>query len=87
MHARVRLVKYPCVYIGFGFFQFTVGKDAPPALKKSLMYKLSYHRFGQATKGFDFARKVQIGTSNIELKYFEEVYTTENWVVRIYKVR
>lgn len=51
------------------------------------MYKLSYHRFGQATKGLDFARKVHVDTAKIQLKYFEEAYTTENWVIRIYKVR
>ncbi|OEH80140.1 oligosaccharyl transferase [Cyclospora cayetanensis] len=67
--------------------QFTVGSEAPSSLKRSLMYKLSYHRFSQATKGFDFARKVQIDSTAIRLKHFEEVYTTENWVVRIYKVR
>lgn len=66
--------------------QFTVGQDAPNALKQSLMYKLSYYRFGQATKGLDFARRAQIDSTEIQLHHFEEVYTTENWVVRIYKV-
>ncbi|KAL8271929.1 hypothetical protein Esti_004053 [Eimeria stiedai] len=66
--------------------QFTVGVEAPTILKRSLMYQLSYHRFGQATKGFDFARKVQIDNKDIHLEHFEEVYTTENWVVRIYKL-
>ncbi|CDJ51085.1 oligosaccharyl transferase STT3, putative [Eimeria brunetti] len=67
--------------------QFTVGRDAPSALTKSLIYKLSYLHFGKATKGFDFARKTQVDVTGIQLKHFQEVYTSENWVVRIYKVR
>ncbi|KAL8430707.1 hypothetical protein Efla_007573 [Eimeria flavescens] len=67
--------------------QYTVGKEAPGGLQRSLLYKLSYHRFGQATKGFDFARKVDVAHTDFELQHFEEVYTTENWIVRIYKVR
>ncbi|CDJ65283.1 hypothetical protein ENH_00006790 [Eimeria necatrix] len=67
--------------------QFTVGEGAPNALLNSLLYKLSYQHFGKATKGFDFARKTQVNTGDIVLKHFEEVFTSENWVVRIYKVR
>lgn len=67
--------------------QFTVGRDAPDALTRSLLYKLSYQHFGKATKGFDFARKTKVNTTDIQLKHFQEVYTSENWVVRIYKVR
>lgn len=66
--------------------QFTVGEGAPNALLNSLLYKLSYQHFGKATKGFDFARKTQVNTGDIVLKHFEEVFTSENWVVRIYKV-
>ena len=66
--------------------QFTVGRDAPHALTNSLLYKLSYQHFAKATKGFDFARKTQVDATDIQLKHFQEVYTSENWVVRIYKV-
>ncbi|CBZ53382.1 Oligosaccharyl transferase-like protein, related [Neospora caninum Liverpool] len=66
---------------------YTVSKDAPKALVDSLMYKLSYHRFADVTGGFDFARNVEVGHKNITLHYFEEAYTTENWLVRIYKVK
>ena len=30
--------------------------------------------------------QVEIGNMDISLKYFEEVYTTEHWMVRIYRV-
>ncbi|CDJ33488.1 oligosaccharyl transferase STT3, putative [Eimeria mitis] len=67
--------------------QFTVGRDAPRALTRSLIYKLSYQHFGSATKGFDFARKTPVDATGIQLRHFQEVYTSENWIVRIYKVR
>ena len=56
------------------------------------MYKLSYYRFSEAAmlttgrKGFDRVRNVEIGVQDIKLRYFEEVFTTEHWMVRIYKV-
>ena len=37
--------------------------------------------------GFDRVRQTVIGDTNIKLKYFEEVFTTEHWMVRIYRVR
>ena len=63
------------------------------ALLDSLMYKLCYYRFADATqsafgrRGWDRVRNVDIGRQDISLKYFEEVFTTEHWMVRIYKVR
>ena len=57
------------------------------------MYKLCYYRFADATqsafgrRGWDRVRNVDIGRQDISLKYFEEVFTTEHWMVRIYKVR
>jgi dolichyl-diphosphooligosaccharide--protein glycosyltransferase len=35
--------------------------------------------------GFDRTRNVIIGNKNFELTYLEEAYTTEHWLVRIYK--
>lgn len=37
--------------------------------------------------GFDRTRNVEIGNKNIKLHYLEEAYTTEHWLVRIYKVK
>ncbi|KAK6588123.1 oligosaccharyl transferase STT3 [Cryptosporidium xiaoi] len=68
--------------------QYTVGKDASNAMINSLIYKLSYYRFSDLQKdGFDLVRNYHIGKTQFSLKYFEEAYTTDNWVVRIYKVK
>eukprot|EP00922_Rhytidocystis_sp_ex-Travisia-forbesii_P060237 GHVS01089261.1.p1 GENE.GHVS01089261.1~~GHVS01089261.1.p1 ORF type:complete len:770 (+),score=54.28 GHVS01089261.1:82-2391(+) len=66
---------------------YTVGKDASQNILESLMYKLCYYRFADATRGFDYARNYEIGQKDINLKYLDEAYTTENWIVRIYKVK
>jgi dolichyl-diphosphooligosaccharide--protein glycosyltransferase len=65
-----------------------VGKDAPPALLDSLLYTLSFHRFGQLhAGGFDRVRREEIGRKELPLEYFQEAYTSTNWLLRIYKVR
>ena len=55
-----------------------------------LMYKLSYYRFGDMSlggnPGTDRARGYEIGNKDIELTYLEEAYTSEHWIVRIYRV-
>ena len=62
------------------------------ALLDCLMYKLSYYRFAEAAmlttgrRGFDRVRNVEIGNMDIKLHYFTEVFTSEHWMVRIYKV-
>ena len=59
---------------------------------ESLMYKLVYYRFGEIAvrsgepKGYDTVRKAAIGNADFKLKHFEEAFTTERWLVRIYKV-
>lgn len=70
-----------------------MGKDAPGPLLDSLLYTLSYHRFGQLHAsgarlmgGFDRVRREEIGRKDVTLSYFQEVYTTTNWLVRVYKV-
>ena len=58
-----------------------------------LMYKLIYYRFGQMRtrgdqeSGFDLTRNTVIGVKDFNLKYFEEAYTSERWLVRIYRVK
>lgn len=37
--------------------------------------------------GYDRTRSVEIGNKNFELEKLEEAYTTEHWLVRIYKVK
>lgn len=68
---------------------YTMDDSASPTMKKSLMYKLSYYRFGDTPgQGHDRVRNAHIPESkSIKLKYFEEAYTSENWIVRIYRVK
>lgn len=35
--------------------------------------------------GFDRTRNAVIGNKNFELTYLEEAYTTEHWLVRVYR--
>lgn len=69
-----------------------VGASAPSAVFESLLYKLSYHRFGDVqteygqSPGYDRARKTEIGSKRFGLDGFEEVFTSKNWVVRVYRV-
>ncbi len=59
----------------------------------SLMYRLSYYRFAEASMavtgryGYDRVRQTEIGLKDFKLNYFEEVFTSEHWMVRIYRVK
>ncbi|KAM7534519.1 hypothetical protein Aperf_G00000115609 [Anoplocephala perfoliata] len=72
---------------------YRVDHQAPPALVNSLMYKMSYYRFAEMTMdprmptGFDRARNTEIGVKNIELTHLDEAFTSEHWIVRIFKVK
>eukprot|EP01114_Cavostelium_apophysatum_P001029 TRINITY_DN1088_c0_g1_i2.p1 TRINITY_DN1088_c0_g1~~TRINITY_DN1088_c0_g1_i2.p1 ORF type:complete len:728 (-),score=169.38 TRINITY_DN1088_c0_g1_i2:51-2234(-) len=72
---------------------YRVDAQASPTMLNCLMYKLSYYRFGEMVldpskpAGFDRVRNVEIGNKKIKLKHLEEVYTSENWLVRIYRVK
>jgi len=37
--------------------------------------------------GYDRVRNTEIGNKDFELDVLEEAYTTEHWLVRIYKVK
>jgi dolichyl-diphosphooligosaccharide--protein glycosyltransferase len=73
--------------------EFRVDSAGSATLLNCLMYKLSYFRFGElqldfrTPSGFDRTRNVEIGNKNIQLEYLEEAYTSEHWLVRIYKVK
>ena len=55
------------------------------------MYKLSYYRFadarfdGRMPAGYDRTRNAVIGNKDFDLTYLEEAYTSEHWLVRIYR--
>jgi len=73
--------------------EFRVDAEGSPTLLNCLMYKLSYYRFGElkmdyrSPAGFDRTRNAVIGHKNFDLTYLEEAYTTERWLVRIYRVK
>ena len=73
--------------------EFRVDREGSPTLLNCLMYKLCYYRFGQVyteqgkPTGYDRVRNVEIGNKDFELGVLEEAYTTEHWIVRIYKVK
>lgn len=73
--------------------EFRVDAEGSPTLLNSLMYKLSYYRFGElkldyrSPAGYDRTRNAVIGNKDFKLTYLEEAYTTEHWLVRVYRVK
>uniref|UniRef100_A0A0N4Z0E6 Dolichyl-diphosphooligosaccharide--protein glycosyltransferase subunit STT3A n=1 Tax=Parastrongyloides trichosuri TaxID=131310 RepID=A0A0N4Z0E6_PARTI len=72
--------------------EYTMGHDVSDTMKNSVIYKLLYYRFGSIPTGhgvfgYDRTRNVEIGHKNFELEHFEEAFTSEHWIVRIYKVK
>merc|ERR1719278_382389 len=73
--------------------EFRVDSGGSPPLLNCLMYKLSYYRFGElkmdyrSPAGFDRTRNAVIGHKDFDLTYLEEAYTSEHWLVRIYRVK
>ncbi|XP_051728235.1 dolichyl-diphosphooligosaccharide--protein glycosyltransferase subunit STT3B-like [Ctenopharyngodon idella] len=73
--------------------EFRVDKAASPALLDCLMYKMSYYRFGEmqldfrTPPGFDRTRNAEIGNKDVRLKHLEEAFSSEHWLVRIYRVK
>uniref|UniRef100_A0A914Q392 Dolichyl-diphosphooligosaccharide--protein glycotransferase n=1 Tax=Panagrolaimus davidi TaxID=227884 RepID=A0A914Q392_9BILA len=73
--------------------EYSVGEQASQTMLNSIMYKMSYYRFGEMNVGYgqqpgmDRTRGYVIGKTDVTLTHLEEAYTTENWLVRIYKVK
>lgn len=73
--------------------EFRVDRAGSPTLLNCLMYKMSYYRFGEmqldfrTPPGFDRTRNAEIGNKDIKFKHLEEAFTSEHWLVRIYKVK
>ncbi|OAF68150.1 hypothetical protein A3Q56_04094 [Intoshia linei] len=75
-------------YFGNGL---RIDKHASKAMKESVIYKTSYHRFTQKNTvkdqppGFDRVRN-QVA-QDVKLELLEEAYTTKHWIIRIFKVK
>merc|ERR1719450_322599 len=73
--------------------EFRVDSEGSPTLLNCLMYKLSYFRFGElkmdyrSPAGYDRTRNAVIGHKDFDLTYLEEAFTSEHWLVRIYRVK
>ncbi|KAL9967500.1 hypothetical protein ACROYT_G025740 [Oculina patagonica] len=73
--------------------EFRVDSAGSPILLNCLMYKMCYYRFGElqldfrSPSGFDRTRNVEIGNKNFQLEHLEEAFTSEHWLVRIYRVK
>eukprot|EP01092_Planopodium_desertum_P001308 TRINITY_DN11902_c0_g1_i6.p3 TRINITY_DN11902_c0_g1~~TRINITY_DN11902_c0_g1_i6.p3 ORF type:complete len:102 (+),score=22.32 TRINITY_DN11902_c0_g1_i6:314-619(+) len=72
--------------------EYRIDREGSPKMLNCLMYKCCYYRFGQIytdpnqPPGFDRVRSAEIGNKNVDLEYLEEAFTSEHWIVRIYKV-
>ncbi|KAL2406780.1 Dolichyl-diphosphooligosaccharide-protein glycosyltransferase subunit stt3 [Exophiala dermatitidis] len=70
--------------------EYRVDEQATPAMKNSLMYKMSYYNYNQlfpAGQAQDRVRGSSLPAQGPELSTLEEAFTSENWIIRIYKVK
>ncbi|KAG8749967.1 oligosaccharyl transferase stt3 subunit, partial [Ceratobasidium sp. 423] len=70
--------------------EYKVDESASIAMKESVMYKASYYRFAELYGGgqaMDRVRQQHLPKQGPTLDYLEEAFTSENWIVRIYKVK
>ncbi|KAK7970724.1 hypothetical protein PG996_000845 [Apiospora saccharicola] len=70
--------------------EYRVDGEATETMKNSLMYKMSYYNYhtmfppGQAQ---DRVRGVRLPDTGPVLDTLDEAFTSENWIIRIYKVK
>ncbi|PKI85100.1 dolichyl-diphosphooligosaccharide--protein glycotransferase [Malassezia vespertilionis] len=70
--------------------EYRIDDGATETMRESLMYKMSYYRFNEVFQGgtsMDRARGTAGPSRSPTLDTIEEVYTSENWLVRIYRVK
>ncbi|PRT57026.1 Dolichyl-diphosphooligosaccharide--protein glycosyltransferase subunit stt3 [Wickerhamiella sorbophila] len=68
--------------------QYRVDSEATETMKNSLMYKMSYYRFPEVNNGADRVRGQRLSPSDAPtLNIVDEAFTSQNWLVRIYKVK
>ncbi|CAF9908128.1 MAG: oligosaccharyl transferase stt3 subunit [Heterodermia speciosa] len=70
--------------------EYKIDDEATPTMRNSLMYKMSYYNYnslfppGQAQ---DRVRGSRLPAEGPQLNTLEEAFTSENWIIRIYKVK
>lgn len=69
--------------------EYRVDSAASPTMRESLMYKMSYYRFNELQGQHSTVDRVRSQTIDrpVELSTLQEVFTSENWLVRLYKVK
>ncbi|TGZ83919.1 STT3 subunit of Oligosaccharyl transferase [Ascodesmis nigricans] len=70
--------------------EYKVDHEASETMKNSLMYKMSYYNYNSLFGGGpaqDRVRGARLPAQGPTLDTIEEAFTSENWIVRIYKVK
>ena len=71
--------------------EYRVDDQASKTMKESLMYKMCYYRYGDIFGGngvgVDRVRGAQVSSKDIKLETLEEAYSTQHFIVRLYKVK
>ncbi|KAF2459921.1 putative oligosaccharyl transferase subunit [Lineolata rhizophorae] len=70
--------------------EYRIDGDATPTMKNSMMYKMSYYNFNSVFPGgqaVDRVRGARLPAEGPQLTTIEEAFTSENWIIRIYKVK
>jgi dolichyl-diphosphooligosaccharide--protein glycosyltransferase len=89
--ARIAEDAYPHDVREADFFneqgEFRVDAHAAPAFKASLMYKLCYYGYAAVSGGIDLARQAVVDAPGPQLHYFDEAFSSENMLVRIFALK
>lgn len=70
--------------------EYRVDDQATPTMRNSLMYKMSYYNYNSlfpAGQAMDRVRGSKLPADGPQLSTVEEAFTSENWIIRIYKVK
>jgi dolichyl-diphosphooligosaccharide--protein glycosyltransferase len=83
---------YKMSYYKFGSVYTEGGHSSSLYLLKIFLFNFLklisiYLDFLGKPPGYDRVRSAEIGNKNFDLQVLEEAYTTEHWLVRIYKVK
>jgi dolichyl-diphosphooligosaccharide--protein glycosyltransferase len=72
--------------------EYRIDKEGSATMLNTLMYKCCYWNFGYIHSetgkppGWDRVRDAEIGNKFFQLDYIQEAFTTQHWLVRIYRV-
>ncbi|QSS55400.1 oligosaccharyl transferase stt3 subunit [Histoplasma capsulatum var. duboisii H88] len=70
--------------------EYRVDGEASPAMRNSLMYKMSYSNYNALFPGgeaVDRVRGARLPAQDPQLTTLDEAFTSENWIIRIFKVK